>query len=76
MRAEKEKYLIIIQSIDQAMEIMDESEKEFIKYRYFQKYSIRKIANLMHYTEKHIFSIRKKALEKLKISLSGILYIT
>lgn len=57
------------------MEIMDETEKAFIKNRYFKKFSIRKTAINMNYTEKHIFSIRKKTLEKLKISLLGILNI-
>lgn len=76
IREEKEKYELIINSIEQSLEVMDSNETAFIKNRYFQNFSVRKTALNMNYTEKHIFSIRKKALEKLKISLSGILFLS
>lgn len=72
---EKVKYELIINSIDKSLEVMDSNETAFIKNRYFQNFSVRKTALNMNYTEKHIFSIRKKVLEKLKISLSGILFL-
>jgi len=70
---EKERYINIIESIESSLDIMGESEKEFIKERYFENYSIRKIAMNMNYSEKYIFSIRKRVLEKLEISLVGVL---
>jgi hypothetical protein len=73
MRKEMEKYKIIVQSIDSSLEIMEKDEKEFIQNRYFKNYSIKKTAIEMHYTEKHIFSIRKRVMDKLGLSLSGIL---
>lgn len=66
------RYELIISSIDEALEDLSEIEQKFVTYRYFQDISVSKTARLMGYSEKHIFSIRHSAMDKLLISLKGL----
>lgn len=66
------RYELIISSIDEAMKELSEVEQTFVKYRYFQDMTVSKTARLMGYSEKHIFSIRHSVMDKLLISLRGL----
>lgn len=69
------KYQLIIRSIDNAIEQLEEIEQKFIKERYFKKKTIRETAIELGYSEKHIFNLRNRVMTKLLISLNGLLKI-
>ena len=68
-----ERYNLIINSIDRAVSELDELEKEFVELRYINRKTIAQTTIEMGYSEKHIFNIRKNVLDKLLISLRGLL---
>jgi len=67
------RYEIIISAIDEALNGLEETEKEFIEHRYIEGMTITKTAMELGYSEQHIFNIRNRAFNKLLISLKGIL---
>ena len=69
-----EKYAVIINSIDEAMKELDDTERLFLRLRYFKGYKMPKTALEMNYSEKHLFNIRNQIFDKLLISLQGLLY--
>lgn len=68
-----ERYKIIINSIDEAMKGLNDIERDFIKYRYFKRQQINQIMDTLGYSEKYIFTIRNHIMNKLLISLKGLL---
>jgi len=68
-------YKMIIKSIDHAYEELNDVEQTFIRERYYNQKSILQAAEACGYGEKRMFDIRNKLLDKLLISLSGILEI-
>lgn len=59
-----EKYNLIINCIDAAIDSLLEDEKQFVEYKYFFNYSSGKLAMTMGYGESTIFVIRNRILEK------------
>jgi len=68
-----ERYNIIIDSIDEAVSELDPIEREFIEKRYINRMPMKQTAQEMGYSEKYLFSIRNQAMDKLLISLRGLL---
>ncbi|MFJ5766775.1 sigma factor-like helix-turn-helix DNA-binding protein [Lysinibacillus sp. NPDC093210] len=52
---------------------MPEKEVEFIKYRYFNDWTIVKIARKMNYSQQMIYVISKNALNKIYHGISHLL---
>lgn len=67
------RYELIIKSIDEALKGLEETERDFIRYRYIEGMTIAKTSLKLGYSEQHIFNIRNHAFNKLLISLRGIL---
>lgn len=68
-----QKYQIILESIDESLNVLDDIEREFVKLRYFKGYNVTKVADELDFSEKHVFNIRKGVFDKLVIALKGIL---
>ncbi|WP_018130699.1 sigma-70 RNA polymerase sigma factor region 4 domain-containing protein [Effusibacillus pohliae] len=67
------RFQLIVDSIDDAVGELAEMEQQFVRYRYFDGCSVKKTAELMGYSEKNIFVIRNQTMDKLLISLAGVL---
>lgn len=66
-------YEMLISSIDESMKDLDDLESDFIRFRYFEGWQINKCAMKMDYSEQNLFLIRNRLMDKLLISLVGIL---
>lgn len=75
LQREIKRYKIIVDSIDKSLEQLDEMERRFVEFRYFQRWSIRKISLELGYSESSIHVLRRQLMHKLGISLKGILTI-
>ena len=69
-------YEIIIESIDIALEEVEETEQEFIENRYFEGRTVKETSIEMGYGEKHIFNVRNRLFNKLLISLRSIVNLS
>lgn len=65
-------YSMLIASIDESIKQLEQQERDFLRLRYIERFSIAKVADELGYSEKHIFTIRNKMLDKLLISLKGL----
>lgn len=63
---------LITNSIDRAMEALGDMERDFIKYRYLDGYSISKTAITLNVSDQMCFKLRNVTMDKLLISLSNI----
>lgn len=68
-----QRYQIILDSIDESLKVLDDTEQEFVRLRYFKGYPVSKVAQELDFSDKHIFNIRKGVFDKLVIALRGIL---
>ncbi|MCC2248894.1 sigma-70 family RNA polymerase sigma factor [Virgibacillus sp. AGTR] len=68
-------YRVIVNSIDEAIEELNEIDYNFVVCRYIENYSIIQTSLELGYSEKYIFNIRKQVLNKLLISLNGLLFL-
>lgn len=68
-----ERYTLVIESIDDALNELDDIERKFIECRYIKRQTITQTALNLGYSEKHIFNLRYQVMEKLLISLRGLL---
>ena len=67
-------YQLVVESIDNAIDPLQENEKVFVNLRYFDSLPIRDVKEKMGYSEeKSIFRIRRNVLDKLMISLNNLL---
>ncbi|WP_054860777.1 hypothetical protein [Gracilibacillus sp. JCM 18860] len=66
---------LLVESIDRSLEDLSETEVDFIRFRYFMKWSIDKSAMNLGYSAKAIFSMRNQIMDRLMISLSSIIQI-
>jgi DNA-directed RNA polymerase specialized sigma subunit len=74
LREDIERYSIIVNSIENAMQDLKEQEKEFVKLRYFEMLPIHQIKERLGYSEeKSVYRIRKHVLDKLLISCHNLL---
>jgi RNA polymerase sigma factor (sigma-70 family) len=63
----------IVESIETALEALEEKEKVFVELRYFRCLSFIEIAAEMKQSERSIFDIKNRATGKLIISLANLL---
>ncbi|GIN93286.1 hypothetical protein J22TS1_43370 [Siminovitchia terrae] len=68
-------YQLVVTCIDAALEDLNENEQQFVELRYFQGKTIEDLADIIGYAPRSIFNLRNEVLEKLSISLSGVLRI-
>lgn len=74
LREEIEKYKIITNSIENALNNLNESEKHFVILRYFECKPMAAVTTALGYAEeKSIYRIRRHVLDKLMISLNNLL---
>lgn len=73
IKKELQRYRLITYAVDVAIEQLDVIENEFVHYRYFEDKAMKEISIEMGYGEKHLFNLRKRLLEKLSISLRGLI---
>jgi hypothetical protein len=71
---EIEQYRLIVTSINEALNDLDEEQLEFVKLRYFQGKKMYQIKELMNYShEKALYRIRSQILDKFSISLKNLI---
>ncbi|NWK71116.1 transcriptional regulator [Bacillus paramycoides] len=75
LELELQQYVFIIEAIDNALENIEEVERNFIIYRYFNKWTIDKCALKIGYSDKTLFLIRNQVIKKFLISLGCITII-
>lgn len=74
LKEDIERFKIITNSIDSALEELNESEKRFIHLRYFEEKPMAIVTNALGYAEeKSVYRIRRQVLDKLVISLNNLL---
>jgi DNA-directed RNA polymerase specialized sigma subunit len=74
LKEEIERYKIITQSIEKAMEELKPQELDFVKYRYFECLPIHEVKMKLGYSEeKSVYRLRKHVLDHLLISLHNLL---
>ncbi|WP_078392785.1 hypothetical protein [Shouchella patagoniensis] len=66
-------YSLITDSVDIAIEQLEEIESEFVYFRYFDNRTIKETSIEMGYGEKHLFNLRNRVLDKLLISLKSFI---
>lgn len=75
LEKDHEEYALIIEAIEDGLNVLDEVEYKFVKFRYFNDWSIEKCAMKIGYSDKMLFVIRNQLMDKLLISLGGIKHI-
>lgn len=74
LKEEIQRYKIITQSINKAMESLKPQEQDFVKHRYFDCLPIHEVKLKLGYSEeKSVYRIRRHVLDKLMISLHNLL---
>jgi Sigma-70, region 4 len=68
-------YELIVNCIEQALASLSEAERKFVEIRYFEGKSIKYAANVLGYSERNVFRVKNEVLQKLSISLSGVLQL-
>ncbi len=69
-------YKAIVNSIDEALKILPDDEREFIKLRYINENTMQETARQMGCSVQSCFRIRNSAMNKLLISLSNLINIS
>ena len=72
LHEEMEKYQLIVDCIDSALEGLDEDEQKFVEFRYFNNYSAPKMTMMLGMGESTIYNKRLSVLGKLIHSLRGL----
>lgn len=74
IREEMTHYQLVLDAINDALEILDPQERDFIRYRYEEVMTFAQVARAMGYSsETSVFTIRNQVFNRLLIMLSGIL---
>jgi DNA-directed RNA polymerase specialized sigma subunit len=74
LRQEIERYRIITQSIENAMEQLHSQERHFVKLRYFDHLPMYEVRSKLGFSdEKSAYRLRRIVLDKLCISLNNLL---
>lgn len=68
-------YKMIVESIDAALEYLDDKEREYVIYRYIDKQPVYKAAELMSYSDRQTLNIKKRVQEKLLTCLANIIHL-
>jgi DNA-directed RNA polymerase specialized sigma subunit len=64
---------MVLDSIEKSLEQLNQTEEKYVNLRHFQEKSVVATSMKLGYSEKYIFQLRKKVLDKLLIPLSGLL---
>lgn len=75
IKSEIEFMKMLIETIDKALTELSDIEREFVQYRYFNKWTVNKTALEMGYSEKAIFTIRNQVMDKLIIGLGSLSFM-
>jgi DNA-directed RNA polymerase specialized sigma subunit len=71
---EIEQYRLILESIDNALTELDESQRQFVELRYFKGLKVYEAKSQMHIAEdKSFYRLRKQILDKFLISLNNLI---
>lgn len=74
LKEEIERFKIIISSIENALDNLNDTEKRFVYLRYFECKPIAAVTSALGYAEeKSMYRIRRHVLDKLLISLNNLL---
>jgi RinA family phage transcriptional activator len=65
-------FQIIVDSIDSAMPILDETEKKFVQLRYFENKTVEYTAQQLKISSSNMYYIRNSVRDKLAIGLKNI----
>lgn len=68
-----ERYQLIVDCIDSAIDVLDRDEQQFVENRYFNNYNHAKMMATFGMSESTIFRFRTKVMNQLMISLAGII---
>lgn len=66
-------YTMILDTIDEALNELEEIERKFIHIRYIQRKTVTQTALDLGYSEKYIFNLRNQVFDKLLISMRVLL---
>lgn len=75
IKSEIEFMKMLIETIDKALTELSDIEREFVQYRYFNKWTVNKTSLEMGYSEKAIFTIRNQVMDKLIIGLGSLSFM-
>jgi RinA family phage transcriptional activator len=75
LEEEVREYGLIIDSIEKALKQLDSTERDFIEYRYFNNWNVRRVANKLGYSVRSVHTIRNEVKKQLLISLINLAYI-
>lgn len=71
---EIEQFKLIIASIDNALGELDEKQKNFVQFRYFNNLKMYEVKAIMNVSEeKTLYRIRRQVLDKFAISLGSLM---
>jgi hypothetical protein len=74
LKEEIERFKLITNSIENALENLNEIEKRFVQLRYFECKPIAIVSSALGYAEeKSVYKVRRHVLDKLMISLKNLL---
>lgn len=74
LRDEIKRFTLIVESIDRAVESLQDKHRRFVELRYFQALPMQKVMETLEYTEeKSVYRIRRKVLDKFLISLNNLI---
>jgi len=73
LRQEKEIFQVIVNSIDRAIDNLEENERLFVVERYINLKRLSEVAEITGYHESYLNEVRNKVMGKLLISLGNIL---
>lgn len=68
-------YKLIVDCIEQALATLEEEERKYVEIRYFDGKSMEYVADVLGYARRSIFNVRNEVLQKLSISLDGVLQL-
>jgi len=73
---EIEQYKVITETIKKAFDELNNQEKQFVEFRYFQCMPMQEVKIAMGYSEeKSVYRIRRHVLDKLLISLNNLIIL-
>jgi len=75
LQEEIDYYEVIINSIDRILDLLEEKEKQYVKYRYFEGLDNKTVAERMKCSLKMMYKVRDGFKEKAQISLRNLLLI-
>lgn len=75
LEKEIQMFELIVDSIEKALKQLDSTEREFIEYRYFNNWNVRRVAQRLGYSVRSVYTIRDELKKKLLISLVNLAHM-